>query len=122
MGETTLFDSAGTPVAYIDHADEDTIYAFSGEPLAYLEGGEHIYGFNGVHMGWFQDGVLWDPSGSRAGFTSTACPVFTKFEPFKAFKQFKPFKAFQKFAPSQPLKSSNDIKLPLRDWLARGRA
>ncbi|MCS6472547.1 hypothetical protein NX871_21685 [Burkholderia thailandensis] len=122
MAETTLFDSAGVPVAYIDHADEDTIYAFSGEPLAYIDKGEHIYGFNGIHIGWFQDGVLWDHSGARAGFTGSTCPVFTKFEPFKGFKKFKPFRAFQKFAPFQPFKNSNNLGMPLHDWLARGRA
>ena len=56
MSEISLFDSAGTPVAYIDMNDGQTIYAFSGEPLAYVDS-EHVYGFNGVHLGWFSDGV-----------------------------------------------------------------
>lgn len=121
MAETTLFDSSGAPVAYINHADENTIYSFAGKPLAYVDDDDHVYGFNGIHLGWFQDGILWDHSGSRAGFTKANSPAFTQFEPFKGFKQFKPFIGFKQFAPFQPFKNTTSIEVRLDDWLARGR-
>jgi hypothetical protein len=120
MAETTLFDSSGAPVAYIVDSDENTIYSFAGEPLAYIDG-EHVYGFNGSHIGWFQEGTLWNHSGTRAGFTKNTLSGFTQFEPFKGFKQFKPFKGFKQFAPFQPFKNSANSKVPLYDWLALGR-
>ncbi len=58
--EVTLFNSAGKADAYIAIDDELTIYLWSGKPVAYLEndteGGYHVYGFNGKHLGWFVKG------------------------------------------------------------------
>ena len=121
MSQISLFDAAGAAVAYVDYDDESTIYSFAGEPLAYLRE-DHIYGFNGKHLGWFEQGVLRDSSGSAAGFVNDTLPVFAQFEPFKGFKQFKPFKAFQEFAPFKPFISATSIPGSLHDWLARGRA
>ncbi|NYT44771.1 hypothetical protein H0A64_08020 [Alcaligenaceae bacterium] len=116
-GETTLFGSLGDPQAYIA---PDAIYSFEGRPLAYLDG-TNIYGFNGQHLGWFEQGVIWDHQGKRVGFTKSACPVFTKFEPFKGFKQFKPFKAFKKFAPFKPFLGNANAGTPLLKFLEQGR-
>lgn len=116
--ETTLFGSLGDPQAYIA---PDAIYSFEGRPLAYLDG-TSIYGFNGRHLGWFEQGVIWDHQGKRVGFTKSACPVFTKFEPFKGFKQFKPFKAFKQFTPFKPFLSSANAGTPLLKFLEQGRA
>ena len=121
MGQETLFDSRGAPVAYIDYDDELTIYSVAGAPLAYLDG-DNVYGFNGRHLGWYEGGVLWDHSGVRAGFRQDASAVFTQFEPFKGFKQFKPFKGFQQFAPFKPFKGAGYIEQSLEVWLERGRA
>jgi len=121
MSQVTLFDGAGAAVAYIDYDDELTIYSFAGQPLAYLSE-DSVYGFNGKHLGWFDNGVLRDHSGHSAGFIQGQCPVFTQFEPFKGFKQFKPFKAFQQFKPFKPFASAAVIPGTLHDWLARGRA
>ena len=118
--QTTLFDGTGKPVSYIDDADENTIYSFGGQPLAYLEN-DHVYGFNGKHLGWFQNGIVWDHRGARSGFIQSTSPAYTQFEPFKGFKQFKPFKAFREFAPFQPVKSISGSQEPLISLLARGR-
>lgn len=120
MSQVTLFDSYGAPVAYIDYDDDSTIYSFAGEPFAYLED-DHVYGFNGKHLGWFERGVLRDHSGASAGFIKEASPVFTQFEPFKGFKQFKPFKGFKEFAPIKPFDAAFGIEGALHDWLARGK-
>ena len=42
MEEITLFDPDGNPVAYIAPDDKNTIYLWSGKPVAYLKG-EDIY-------------------------------------------------------------------------------
>ena len=121
VAQITLFDGTGKPVAYIDHDDESTIYSFEGEPLAYIDK-DHVYGFNGAHLGWFQDGIIWDHGGLRTGFIKETSPVFIEFEPFKGFKQFKPFKGFQQFAPFQPFKSFSTSDTPLIGLLEAGRA
>ena len=119
-GEITLFDNRGQPIAYIDDSDDKTIFSFNGEPLAYIDDNNHIYGYNGMHLGWFEDQIVWDHYGARAGFTKATCPTFTQFEPFKGFKQFKPFKAFKQFAPFKPIKSSMISSIGLLEFLKQG--
>ena len=102
--EETLFEATGEPVAYIDYDDDATIYLWNGKPVAYIDSDNCIYGFNGKHLGWFEDGIVWNLKGERNGYNKNTLPVFPKFEPFKSFKQFKPFKSFkeyQKYKPSQ---------------------
>lgn len=120
-GEITLFGRNGDPQAYVAYGDGSTIYSFEGEPLAYVDENMNIYGFNGVHLGWFEDDVVWDHSGYRVGFTAKTCPVYRQFEPFKGFKQFKPFKVFKQFAPFKPFKSQAFSAIDLIDFLHKGR-
>ena len=120
-GEVTLFGRSGDPQAYIASRDSNTIYSFSGEPLAYVDDKANIYGFNGKHLGWFEDDIVWNHQGRRVGFTSTSCPVLRQFEPFKGFKQFKPFKGFKQFAPFKPVKTGSVASESLLDFLKAGR-
>jgi hypothetical protein len=121
--DVTLFDGAGKATAYIAVDDELTIYLWDGKPVAYLEsdseGGYHVYGFNGKHLGWFVRGVIWD-HGGKASCATKETLQSTEFEPFKAFKQFKPFKAFTQFAPFRPALSSSFGDTPCRFLLVEG--
>lgn len=117
--EITLFGRNGDPIAYVATDDDSTIYSFAGEPFAYIDN-DSVYGFNGKHLGWFEDGILWTHLGQKVGFTQKTSPVFTRFEPFKGFKRFKPFKAFKQFAPLKPLKAEAIAKEDLLSFLKRG--
>ena len=121
--EISLFDGAGKANAYIAIDEELTIYLWSGKPVAYLEkdseGGYHVYGFNGKHLGWFVKGVVWDHEG-KASCAVKEVLRSTEFEPFKAFKQFKPFKSFTQFAPFRPAFSSSFGDTPCRFLLGEG--
>lgn len=121
QGEITLFGAQGEPIAYIEDTDDKTIFTFNGEPLAYIDDDNNIYGYNGSHLGWYEDQIIWDHSGNRVGFTKNTCPSFTQFEPFKGFKQFKPFKSFKQFAPFKPFKSSNLSSIGLLEFIKEGR-
>lgn len=121
--EVALFDQRGKANAYIALDDELTIYLWSGKPVAYLDrdsdGGFHVYGFNGKHLGWFVGGIVRDHDGNAE------CAVkerlqFAEFEPFKAFKQFKPFKSFKEFAPFRPFFTTSWGDTPCRFLLAEG--
>jgi len=118
-GEVTLFGRYGDPKAYIATDEENTIYSFTGEPLAYLDK-QNLYGFNGKHLGWFEEGVIWDHLGEKVGFTDEVCPVFKRFEPFKGFKRFKPFKSFKQFAPFKRLKTTAVSNTDLLAFLEGG--
>lgn len=122
--ELSLFNSTGKATAYIDFADERTIYLWSGDPVAYLErdsqGGYHVYGFNGEHLGWFVGGILRDHDGKAACATKDAMSR-TDFEPFKSFKKFKPFRSFQEFAPFRPFFSDGWSELSCQYHLSQGK-
>ncbi len=63
--EISLYDPHGVAVAYI--ADDLTVYIWDGDPTAYLSGSDHrfsIYAFNGMHLGWFINGIVYDHSGN----------------------------------------------------------
>ena len=55
------------PTACIATPDELTIHRWSGKPVAYLNsdsaGGCNVSGFNGMHLGWFVKGIIWDHLG-----------------------------------------------------------
>lgn len=119
MSEITLFNSQGNPTAYIANDEALTIYLWSGEPVAYLDN-EDIYGFNGKHLGWFEQGIIWDHDGNKVGYINKTLPVFAKFEPLKSFKEFKPFKSFQEFSPFKPFKSLNISTIELSTFLGAG--
>ena len=121
--EVSLFDESGKAVAYIALDDELTIYLWGGKPVAYLErdsqGGYHVYGFNGTHLGWFVGGVIRDHEGNAS------CAVkdvlrYTEYEPYKSYKQYKPYKAYTQYAPYRPYFSSSFSQAPCRFLLAEG--
>jgi hypothetical protein len=122
--EISLFDSQGTPVAYIAaEREERTIYMWSGQPAAYLDDSSDdefsIYGFNGKHLGWFVGDVVRDHQGNAVGGTRKMIGS-VGFEPFKSFKQFKPFKAFKEFAPFRPYFTTTWSSTPLAEFLMGG--
>ena len=87
--EKSLFNKNGDAVAYLTDDYNRTIYLWDGQQVAYLFNDRHIYGANGKHLGWFIDGVIFNPGGERIGFTANTCPVPPSKEPIKLKKRFK---------------------------------
>ena len=87
MADKTLFDKNGNPIAYIADDYNKTVYLWDGAPVAYIYEGEHVYGINGRHLGWWLDEILYDVEGARIAFTSGTCPVAIGKEPQKYKKQ-----------------------------------
>jgi hypothetical protein len=118
--ETALFDSTGTPVAYI--ADDLTIYLWSGKPVAYLYRGNHgtdVYGFNGKHLGWFEKGYVRDDDGNpTCGLKSVIRSP--KLEPLKSLKELKPLKSLRELPPLKPISSLDWADTPCQIALALG--
>jgi hypothetical protein len=87
MDDKTLFDKHGNSVAYIADDYNKTVYLWDGSPVAYIYEGEHVYGINGRHLGWWLDEILYNVDGARIAFTSGTCPVAIAKEPQKYKKQ-----------------------------------
>ncbi len=87
--EKALFNKKGDAVAYISDDYDSTIYLWHGQQVAYLYDERLIYGVNGKHLGWFIDGIIYNNSGERIGFTASSCPVAPGNEPVKPKKLIK---------------------------------
>ena len=120
MNEITLFDTNGSPIAYILHDEDNTIYLWEGEPVAYLDG-DDIFGFNGKHLGWFEKGIMWDHDGFKVGFIKETLKAYAQYEPYKAYKQYKPYKAYKEYKPYKPYKSVSVSTTPLSAFLLNGQ-
>jgi len=120
--ELSLFDSTGKTIAYIGEAM--TVYLWSGKPLAYLtedrEGGFHIYGFNGKHLGWFVKGIVRDHRGSAVGGIEEVFSSPTKPQPLKGLRELTPLKSLTELAPLRPLFTRNWSDIPLKLFLLAG--
>ena len=102
-----------------------TIYLWNGTPVAYLvTNGDsfHIYGFNGKHLGWYEDGIVRDHSGYAVGFQKGATTVFTQYEPYKSYKQYKPYKSYKEYAPYKPYYRTNFSNESLSLFLSKGQS
>jgi hypothetical protein len=119
MAEITIFDASGSAVAYIAADSEGTIYLWSGDAVAFLHG-EHVYGFNGQHLGWFDSGIVRDGKGCAVGFTKEACPKVTKVEPVKRVKKVKRVKSVRRVAPVRLVNKLATSSLPLAIFLQSG--
>lgn len=118
-----LFNRAGAAVAYVDGEDGSTIYLWGGAPVAYLDG-TSIFGFNGRHIGWFEDGVVRDGRGERAGFTEDTIASIgstPRFPVTEGVRQTRPVPVPPMPAQPQPGFADIDSPIPLRQLLSLGR-
>ena len=119
--EISLFDKEGEAKAYI--ADDLTIYLWDGTPVAYLSNSNstwHIYGFNGNHLGWYINGILYDKDGYAVGAQKDATSMITSIEGIKGIKSIKPIKSIKEIAPIQPIISRSWGRTPLILFLRAG--
>jgi hypothetical protein len=99
--ETTLFNKNGKAVAYIAD-DGETIFNWDGRAVAYLVE-DKVYGWNGKHLGWYNEGTIFDIFGLRSGFVRPKSPIPTHGEPIKPAKQIKPARGSRQMAVSKPV-------------------
>ena len=118
-----LLNRGGTAVAYIDAEDGSTIYLWGGVPVAYLEG-ETIFGFNGRHLGWFEDGIVRNRRGERAGFTEETIGSVggtARLPVRENMRRTRPVPLPPEPAPPRPPDVDIDSPFSLRELLTRGR-
>ena len=90
--EITIYNKKGIPCAYLATDNDNTIYLWNRQPVAYLDN-ENIYGLNGKHLGWFKrKRVMYDKNGLRIGFTTITCPSAIQVKTKKSAKKTKPEK------------------------------
>ena len=99
--EVVLFDSHRRAAAYLDAGDRRTVYLWSGEPVAYLVD-DSIYGFNGKHLGWYTNGMIFDHEGNVVVSPAVAFRKRVEPAPARGLKAQTPSKQQQESKPLQP--------------------
>lgn len=117
--ETTLYDYSGSAVAYVTDDSEHSIYLWDGYAVAYILD-EKVYGWNGVHLGWFVGGIAYDTSGYRVGSVKEKCQSVTQVQPVKYVKNVKNVKNVRYAAHAKPSLSSSYSNQSLREFLESG--
>lgn len=97
-----FYDSTGAAIAYISLNDDLVIYLWSGKPSAYLDG-DSVYGFNGKHLGWLKQGIVYDNEGDPVAALKDAFREPVKTAPVKGLKELKPLKSLKELKPLKPL-------------------
>jgi hypothetical protein len=115
-----FYDSLGKAVVYLDdEGDDNTFYLWDGKPVAYLDE-DSLYGFNGKHLGWIKNGIIYDHSGNVEVALSRVFSTPVSVAPPKSFRQFKPFKAFKEFKPFKPFFTSTWSDTPAKSFFISG--
>lgn len=119
--EETLYNVDGIPQAYIAHNDDNTIYLWNGTPVAYLSDNSTIYGFNGKHLGWYEDGIVRNLNGEKNGFNKQSLPVYAKYEPYKSYKKYKPYKSYKQYSKYKPYYKMSKSNISLESFFNEGK-
>lgn len=106
-----FYDSRGRAVAYLAGDSDLTVYLWAGKPVAYLDK-ENVYGFNGKHLGWLENGAIYDHDGNIVAASANRFKGTVSASSIKGFKQFQPFKSFEQFAPFKPFLTLNWSETP----------
>jgi hypothetical protein len=117
--ESELFDSRGTAIAYFDDDGDQTIYLWSGKPVAYMDE-DSLFGFNGKHLGWLHVGAVYDHDGNLVAATPGRLREPVESTPVKGVKELKPFKAFKEFKPFKPFFGGTWSDIPARSFFLQG--
>ena len=100
-----------------------TIYLWDGDPVAYLSNSNntwHVYGFNGNHLGWYNNGIIYDNDGYAVGAQKDATNMITSIEGIKGIKGIKPIKGIKEIAPIKPIFARSWSRTPLVIFLRAG--
>lgn len=119
--ETSLYNEKGDPVAYISDDYNKTIYLTDGSPVAYLYNRDHVYGFNGRHLGYWIEEILYNHYGERIGFASSTCPVPIGRKPAKTKEQSTDEVRPRWTAPPLPKLTFSLAGSDLKDLLLKGQ-
>jgi len=98
----TFYDSTGRAVAYTD--DRETIYLFSGEPVAYLFEGM-VYTFKGSRIGFYSNGWIRDNTGKCVFYTEHAIGG-----PIRPIRQIKPLKGIKGIKPIRSIRHTSLVR------------
>lgn len=118
--ERVIFDSHDHPIAYIADDGHRTICLWNGQAVAYIDDQLNCYGWNGQHLGWIEDGTLFDTQGCAIGFMSSKSPGQLHTQPPKYTKIVYHAKNAKCLPSPRPPRRTGDSNQALLDFLKAG--
>lgn len=107
MDYITFYDKKGMPIAWLSDKDNETIYLFNGKPVAWISG-TSVYSFSGTHLGFYENGWIYDNNGYCVYYTQKASggPVkpVKNVNPVRSVTKVKPVKSVKSVPPVRPVK------------------
>ena len=122
--QTSLYNSQGEAMAYIDYDEDATIFMWNGNPVAFLEKDGNdicVFGFNGSFMGWYEDGIIYDKRGYAVGARKGATNMSLRSERSKSSQRSIPSRPSTPSTPSQPSWKSSWSSSSLSEFLYFGK-
>lgn len=107
MSFIIFYDRGGNPISYLSERDNETIFLFNGTPVAYIYDSS-VYSFRGKHLGWYENGWIYDNNGYCIFFSQNAsggpCKPVKKVTPVRCATRVKPVKSVKMVRPIRPVK------------------
>ena len=107
MDYITFYNKRGQPICWLSDKDKETIYLFNGKPVAYIYE-TSVYSFRGKHLGFYENGWIYDNDGYCVFYTqyATGGPVkpVRHVGPVRFAPSVKPIKSVRSIKPVKPVK------------------
>lgn len=103
--EDIIYDRFGAPRLRI--LSNGRIANWNGHYLGFLRNDRLVYSQAGIHIGWYENGILRDLNGNTVGFGLS--PTDTP-RPWLPFKQFLPMRGILEIPPIKPLPSMPSLR------------
>jgi hypothetical protein len=114
-----LYDSRGNAAAYLELSEGMTFYLWDGDVAAYLSD-DSVYGYNGKHLGWYRNGIVYDNEGAVVAAPATSFRGAVSLAPLKGLKSLKPLKGLRDLKPLKPLFGTSWSKVPAKVFFLLG--
>ncbi len=108
--QVSLYNGSGKAVVYIDYGNENTIFTWSGEAIAYLtrqNSEELVFDFEGSFLGWYENGAVYNTNGDIVWARKERLNFVPELEDVKNVQSLVPIKAPREVVPVKPIFSNN---------------
>lgn len=89
--------------------DNARLVGFDGRSYGFIDG-DNLYNYGGVHVGWYEKGIMRDHDGAVVGFgenpTDSPRPFlpYRQYKPYPAYVEYEPYRPYEQYAPYRPYK------------------
>ena len=122
--QLSLYDRDGEARAYIDYNEDATIFMWNGQPVAFVEKDGRdlcVFGFNGLFLGWYKGGVIYDKQGYVVGANKEVLNTIVKIEGIKGIQKITPIRPITPITPIQPILMNSWGRNSLIGFLYEGK-